>query len=109
MSLTHEELDVLCARLHLGNGHEEQEDAVRTALTSLLVSGKKGVVLADEVGFGKTYEALAIMSLLCEYARATRRSFDRSPDTLQISPFGKVAGGVERDSHGQGIPALSRP
>lgn len=77
MSLTHEELGTLCARLHLGDGHEEQERAVRTALTSLLVLGKKGVVLADEVGFGKTYEALAIMSLLCEHARATRRSFDR--------------------------------
>jgi superfamily II DNA or RNA helicase len=77
MPLTNEELDILCARLHLGTGHEAQEHAVRTALTSLLVLERKGVVLADEVGFGKTYEALAIMALLCERARAARKGFDR--------------------------------
>jgi hypothetical protein len=77
MALTDEEVGVLCARLRLGEGHEAQERAVRSALTSLLVEGRRGVVLADEVGFGKTYEALAIMALLCERAHAGRRSFDR--------------------------------
>ena len=78
MPLTNEELKTLCARLHLsGTGHEAQEHAVRTALKSLLVWERKGVVLADEVGFGKTYEALAIMALLCERARAARKGFDR--------------------------------
>ena len=72
MPLTNEEVHSLCACLRLGTGHEAQERAVRTALTSLLVYERKGVVLADEVGFGKTYEALAIMALLCERARAAR-------------------------------------
>jgi SNF2-related domain len=38
--------------------------AVAAALNALLVRGQRGVVLADEVGFGKTYEALAILTLL---------------------------------------------
>jgi SNF2 family DNA or RNA helicase len=75
--LTHEDVQSLSACLHLGTDHEAQERAVRTALTSLLVHERKGVVLADEVGFGKTYEALAIMALLSERARAARKSFDR--------------------------------
>jgi SNF2 family DNA or RNA helicase len=77
MSLTDEQLSRLCVRLSLGKDHQAQERTVRSALTSLLVDGRKGVVLADEVGFGKTYEALAIMALLCERDRAARKSFDR--------------------------------
>ena len=77
MPLTDKELDSLCTRLRLGTGHETQEHTVRAALTSLLIQERRGVVLADEVGFGKTYEALAIMTLLCEQARAERKGFDR--------------------------------
>jgi SNF2-related domain/Helicase conserved C-terminal domain len=77
MPLTNDEVQRLSACLRLGTGHEAQEHAVRTALTGLLVHERKGVVLADEVGFGKTYEALAIMALLCERARAARKGFDR--------------------------------
>ena len=77
MPLTEEEVQSLSASLRLGTGHDAQEHAVRTALTSMLIHERKGVVLADEVGFGKTYEALAIMALLCERARAARKSFDR--------------------------------
>jgi SNF2 domain-containing protein len=77
MPLTDEEVRTLSARLRLGTGHEEQERAVRSALATLLVDERKGVVLADEVGFGKTYEALAIMALLCERARVARKAFDR--------------------------------
>lgn len=67
----------LCACLSLGPSHKEQDFAVAKALASLLVDERRGVVLADEVGFGKTYEALAIMSLLAERARQTKRNFDR--------------------------------
>lgn len=77
MTLTDREVRDLSRRLCLGRGHQAQELAVRSALTSLLVEGRHGVVLADEVGFGKTYEALAIMALLCERARAARKPFDR--------------------------------
>jgi len=77
MALTNAEVEALSARLKLGNGHEAQERAVAAALRSLLVEEKRGVVLADEVGFGKTYEALAIMALLCERARAARKTFSR--------------------------------
>jgi len=41
-----------------------QTNAVRRALTTLLDERRRGVVLADEVGCGKTYEALGIASLL---------------------------------------------
>lgn len=77
MALTDGEVSSLCARLRLGKDHQAQERTVRSALTSLLVEGCKGVVLADEVGFGKPYEALAIMALLCERARTAKKAFDR--------------------------------
>jgi SNF2 family DNA or RNA helicase len=75
--LSDKDVSLLCSRLSLGDGHEAQERAVRSALTSLLVEERKGVVLADEVGSGKTYGALAIMALLCEHARAVGKSFER--------------------------------
>jgi hypothetical protein len=46
-------------------------------LESLLVHDRRGVVLADEVGCGKTYEALAIMTLLRESAHTAGRTFER--------------------------------
>lgn len=67
----------LAARLSLGAGHEDQQRAVAAALGSLLCDGRRGVVLADEVGFGKTYEALAVAALLCEHARSAGRPFGR--------------------------------
>jgi SNF2 family DNA or RNA helicase len=75
--ITHDDVRLLSSKLTLGDDHKAQERAVRIALTSLLVEDRKGVVLADEVGFGKTYEALSAMALLCEHARAARKSFDR--------------------------------
>ena len=88
MPHTDEELDNLCARLRLGD-HEMQEHAVRAALTSFLMEERRGVVLADEVGFGKTYEALAIMALLCEQARAAKKGFDRVLILCKPSLLGK--------------------
>lgn len=43
--------------------------AVRAALEALLVRDQRGVVLADEVGCGKTYEALGIAALLWHHFR----------------------------------------
>lgn len=77
MPIAHDDVRLLCARLSLGADHKAQEQAVRSALTGLLVEDRKGMVLADEVGFGKTYEALSVMALLCEHARAARKSFER--------------------------------
>ena len=77
MKTTNSDVDSLCKRLHLGTGHELQERAVVAALRSLLVEGRRGVVLADEVGFGKTYEALAVAALLAERARQARKPFER--------------------------------
>src|SRR5258708_681556 len=66
----------MVARLPLGAGHELQEHAVAAALRNLLLEGRRGVVLADEVGFGKTYEALAVMALLHDHAVERRWSAD---------------------------------
>ncbi len=77
MTITNHDVDTLCARLRLGEGHELQDRAVAAALRSLLVDKRRGVVLADEVGFGKTYEALAVASLLAERARQARKPFER--------------------------------
>jgi hypothetical protein len=67
----------MVAKLPLGADHTLQELAVAAALHRLLLDGRKGVVLADEVGFGKTYEALAVMALLCDHARTTKTRFDQ--------------------------------
>ncbi len=77
MSKSRVNIQSVVARLPLGEGHRLQEDAVAAALNSLLCEGRRGVVLADEVGFGKTYEALAIMALLCDVSRRSRREFGR--------------------------------
>ena len=75
MSKGRPNVDEMVARLPLGAEHEQQEHAVAAALRSLLVEGRRGVVLADEVGFGKTYEALAVMSLLHDHALRTNGDF----------------------------------
>jgi SNF2 family DNA or RNA helicase len=84
------DVDALCERLHLGKDHELQERAVAAALRSLLVEGRRGVVLADEVGFGKTYEALAVAALLAEHARQKRsKPFERVLILCKSSLLGK--------------------
>lgn len=75
---TEQDIEALVSNLRLGPGHEDQERVVAAALRRLLVHGQRGVVLADEVGFGKTYEALAVLSHLCAHARRCRRSFERA-------------------------------
>ena len=107
MSLTKTELDKLCGRLTLGEGHEDQERAVKAALHSLLIDGKRGAVLADEVGFGKTYEALGAMALLVENAYRREERFDRILVLCKSSTPREVAGGVKPDATGQGLPAVS--
>ena len=77
MAVESSKADALVPSFSLGQGHEEQERAVAAALRRLVVDGHRGVVLADEVGFGKTYEALALVSQLCAYARQKRRPFER--------------------------------
>jgi len=77
MTITIRDVDALCDRLHLGKDHELQDRAVAAALRSLLVENRRGVVLADEVGFGKTYEALAVASLLAERAWQAQEHFER--------------------------------
>lgn len=56
---------------------ENQTRAVRAALEALLVRGQRGVVLADEVGCGKTYEALAIAALLWAHHRTVGKPVQR--------------------------------
>jgi SNF2 family DNA or RNA helicase len=68
-------VDEMVAKLPLGADHRLQEYAVAAAIHALLLDGRKGVVLADEVGFGKTYEALAVMALLHDHARTTKSEF----------------------------------
>jgi SNF2 family DNA or RNA helicase len=104
MALTNEEVASLSARLKLGDGHEAQERTVASALRSLLVEEKRGVVLADEVGFGKTYEALAIMALLCERAREARKSFDRVLVLCKSSLLEKWQEELSSTRPGRGFP-----
>jgi SNF2 family DNA or RNA helicase len=75
---TDHDIEALVSEVPLGSGHDDQERVVAAALHRLLVQGQQGVVLADEVGFGKTYEALAVLSHLCAHARRRGRPFDRA-------------------------------
>lgn len=75
---TEKDVTALVAEFGLGPGHEDQERVVAAALRRLLVHGQRGVILADEVGFGKTYEALALVSHLCAHARRHRRESFRA-------------------------------
>ncbi|NUQ72067.1 MAG: DEAD/DEAH box helicase family protein [Polyangiaceae bacterium] len=61
----------------IGLDREHQMRAVRAALEALLVRKQRGVVLADEVGCGKTYEALGIAALLWHHFRDTNTPIRR--------------------------------
>ena len=97
MATTQEDVARLVSRLPLGKGHEGQERAVAAALDALLVRGHRGVVLADEVGFGKTVRSIGRVDS-APRARQAKRKTDRTrPHSLQA-----VAGQeMERgDQHG---------
>lgn len=75
--ITESDIAELVSEVSLGQGHEDQERVVAAALRRLLMHKQRGVVLADEVGFGKTYEALAVISHLCSFGRRCRRPVRR--------------------------------
>jgi type I site-specific restriction endonuclease len=104
MSKSRVDVSGLVARLPLGAGHELQEQAVAAALNSLLCEGRRGVVLADEVGFGKTYEALAVMTLLCDQSRRSRREFSRVLVLCKSSLLRKWLEEVSANRPGAGFP-----
>ncbi len=76
------EVDALMAQLPLGEGHPHQERAVRRVLDRLLNAGQTGMILADEVGCGKTYEALAVMALLWRHSKAGKAKPPQPPRVL---------------------------
>jgi hypothetical protein len=61
-------------------------------------------VLADEVGFGKTYEALAVMTLLCDRSRRSRREFSRVLVLCKSSLLRKWLEEVSSIRPGSGFP-----
>lgn len=65
----------LTRRIALHRDH--QMKAVRAALQAMLEEGRRGFVLADEVGCGKTYEALATAALLWAHHADTDRPVQR--------------------------------
>ena len=78
MTTSPEKIEELVSQVPLGAQHRDQERVVAAALRRLLIDKQRGMVLADEVGFGKTYEALAIVAHLCASARQRRKSFDHA-------------------------------
>jgi ERCC4-related helicase len=69
------DLNQLTSRIVLKRDHQMR--AVRAGLEALLVREQRGVVLADEVGCGKTYEALGIAALLWHHFRNTSTPVQR--------------------------------
>lgn len=68
-------LDQLTGSINLERPH--QQNAVRWGLARLIGAGQCGVVLADEVGCGKTYEALALLALLWRHYRSSNQPIRR--------------------------------
>jgi Type III restriction enzyme, res subunit len=69
------DLDALLANLALDREHQMR--AVRATLQMLLEDGRRGVVLADEVGCGKTFEALGAAALLWKHFHGTATPIQR--------------------------------
>ena len=63
--------------------------------TAFCAEGRRGVVLADEVGFGKTYEALAVMAHLCDHAQRRTAKFGHVLVLCKSSLLAEVAGGSQ--------------
>jgi len=99
----------LVSEVPLG-GHTDQERAVAAALRGLLLGAQqRGVVLADEVGFGKTYEALAVASHLCAHAQRQGRTFERVLVLCKPSLTSKWEEESSRTHEGRGFPRYLPP
>ena len=70
-------VDVVELASRIGLDREHQMRALRSALEAMLVRGQRGIVLADEVGCGKTYEALGITALLWKHFQSTSTPIQR--------------------------------
>jgi len=69
------EINKLASMIDLERDH--QKSAVLWALTRFLEGNQCGVILADEVGCGKTYEALAVLALLWHHYLNTEKPIRR--------------------------------
>ena len=81
IKITEDYIKALDIGLRLNRKDEDdhvQRRAIRAALRRFLVDGQRGVVLANAVGLGKTYEALAVISHLCSHARREGKRFERA-------------------------------
>lgn len=97
-------IEKLAGAIRLGRAH--QDAAVRWALERLINGGRTGVILADEVGCGKTYEALAIAALLWRWKPRTSRILILAPTNL-LRKWDDELQTKESDRHGgkHGFPA----
>lgn len=68
-------IETLTAGLKLQRPHQTR--AIQAALEAMLVREQQGIVLADEVGCGKTYEALGTAALLWRHFRDTDKPVKR--------------------------------
>ena len=100
---TEQVIEDLVSELRLG-GHDDQERAVAAALRRLILNKQRGIVLADEVGFGKTYEALAVLCHLCAYAKRRRRPFNRALVLCKPSLVRKWEEETSSTHEGRGFP-----
>lgn len=105
---TEDEIVGLVSEVPLGPGHDDQMRVVAAALRRLLIHGQRGVVLADEVGFGKTYEALALLSHLCALARKQRKPFERALVLCKPSLVRKWEEETSSTRAGRGFPRYLR-
>lgn len=69
------EINKLASMIDLGRDH--QNSAVLWGLKRLLDARQCGIILGDEVGCGKTYEALAIFALLWHHCQKTEKPVRR--------------------------------
>ncbi len=98
------EIDELVKSLPLRREHQTR--AVSAALSALLVRKQRGIVLADEVGCGKTYEALGTMALLWKHFEGAdqpiRRVLIVAEPALVIKWFNEIEASPENVEAGTG-------
>lgn len=98
------DIDALVARIALQREHQTR--AVRAALRALIAEQRRGLVFADEVGCGKTYEALATAALLWAHHAQSERPIQRilivADGALMTKWFNEIETSADTGEHAAG-------
>ncbi len=96
-------IEKLVREIDLGKEHEHQHRAVYCALSRLIKEKQHGIIFADEVGCGKTYEALASLALLWLYHQKIGKRIKKILILCDSKLIRKWRDEIETDNYSNGI------